>query len=124
MPRILVVDDSELARRLVTDVLTREGHAVADAADGTQALDRLEAEPFDLVITDFMMPGMLGDELVRRMHQRWPELPVVVISSYTDSDLFRTVRALPVARILNKPFADADILGAVRELLAGPPEPR
>lgn len=119
MPRILVVDDSELARRLVADVLAREGHAVADAPDGEQALVRLGQEPFDLVITDFMMPGMLGDELVRRIHQQWPALPVVVISSYTDSDLFRTVRGLPVARILNKPFADADILGAVRELLAG-----
>lgn len=124
MPRILVVDDSELARRLVTDVLAREGHAVTDAPDGAQALERLACEAFDLVITDFMMPGMLGDELVRRIHQGWPELPVVVISSYTDSDLFRAVRALPVARILNKPFADADILGAVRELLAGRPEQR
>ena len=119
MARILVVDDSELARRMVGDLLGREGHTVTDAADGDQALSRIAEDQFDLVITDFMMPGMLGDELIRRIHESSPQMPVVVISSYTDSDLFRVVRGLSVARIINKPFAEADILGAVPELLAG-----
>jgi len=120
MARILVVDDSELARRMLGDILTRHGHEVTGAPDGDSALAFLGETAFELVITDFMMPGMMGDELVRRIHQRWATLPVVVISSYTDSELFRAVRALPVARIINKPFAEADILTAVGELLAGP----
>jgi CheY-like chemotaxis protein len=117
MARILVVDDSELARRMIGDLLTRNGHDVTGAPDGDAALSYMRETTFDLLITDFMMPGMLGDELVRRVHEATPDLPVVVISSYTDSDLFRAVRALPVARIINKPFADADILGAVGDLL-------
>lgn len=115
MARVLVVDDSELSRRMLRDTLTRAGHAVDEAGDGPQALAQIEPGRFDLVITDFMMPGMLGDELVKQIRLTDAGLPVVVISSYTDSDLFKSMRAQEVARVLNKPFADNDVLDAVRE---------
>ena len=120
MARVLVVDDSDLSRRLLADILGRDGHQVTGVEDGEAALQRVAGATFDVVITDFMMPGMLGDELVARLRGLHPELPVVVISSYYDSELFRKVRQLPVARIINKPFSDGEILGAVRELVPRP----
>ena len=121
MARVLVVDGSELSRRLLSDILGKDGHEVTGVEDGEEALTRLAGNPFDLVITDFMMPGMLGDELVQRIRGTTPDVPVMVISSYYDSELFRRVRQLAVARIINKPFSDGEILGAVRELLARRP---
>jgi len=112
---VLIVDDSDLSRRMIRDTLSRAGHTVEEAADGPQALDAVAPGKFDLVITDFMMPGMLGDELVKKLRSTDGELPIVVISSYTDSDLFKSMKAQEVARVLNKPFADNDVLDAVRE---------
>ncbi|MCI0339704.1 MAG: response regulator [Planctomycetales bacterium] len=116
MARVLVVDDSDLSRQLIGDILKRGGHAVTGVEDGEAALKHVEGETFDVIVTDFMMPGMLGDELVKRVRKLKPEMPVVVVSSYYDSDLFRKVRALPVAKIINKPFSDREILGAISDL--------
>lgn len=115
MARVLIVDDSDLSRRMIGDTLKRAGHQVDEAVDGPHALQTIEPGKFDLVITDFMMPGMLGDELVKQIRATDAELPIVVISSYTDSDLFKSMKAQQVARVLNKPFADNDVLDAVAE---------
>ncbi|MHC5020304.1 MAG: response regulator [Planctomycetota bacterium] len=115
MSRVLIVDDSDLSRRMIGDTLRRAGHEVLEAADGPAALQTIQPGELDLVITDFMMPGMLGDELVKKIRATDESLPIVVISSYTDSDLFKSMKAQQVARVLNKPFADNDVLDAVRE---------
>ena len=115
MAHVLVVDDSELSRRMIGDTLGKGGHTHDGAIDGKHALESIEPDKYDLVITDFMMPGMLGDELVKRIRATDAGLPIVVISSYTDSELFKSMKAQEVARVLNKPFADNDVLDAVRE---------
>lgn len=69
MARILLVDDDTVLLTLMCTLLTRMGHEVWQAKDGQQALDQLQAETFDLVITDVMMPGLDGYELTRRLRE-------------------------------------------------------
>src|SRR5438270_2737746 len=78
--RLLVVDDEKDIRELTSTLLADEGYEILTAEDGVQALELLSQFRADLVITDLQMPRMSGFELVKIMHQRFPELPVVVIS--------------------------------------------
>ncbi|HET9820157.1 MAG TPA: response regulator, partial [Rhodanobacteraceae bacterium] len=64
---VLVVDDNEMNRDLLARRLQREGHRVDLAVDGRDALDKLAADPFDLVLLDIMMPGMDGHEVLQRL---------------------------------------------------------
>jgi EAL domain-containing protein (putative c-di-GMP-specific phosphodiesterase class I) len=80
-PRVLVVDDDEIIRRVSTRVLTDEGFEVVQATDGREALAQLERQEFDVVVTDVTMPNMTGLELLRTIRQRDLELPVILLTS-------------------------------------------
>jgi CheY-like chemotaxis protein len=77
----LVVDDEEAVGYVFERYLAIKGYRVSVALDGPQALERFEADTPDLVITDYKMPGMNGDELLRRLRAMRPALPVVLISA-------------------------------------------
>ncbi|GIW71292.1 MAG: acetoacetate metabolism regulatory protein AtoC [Planctomycetota bacterium] len=112
--RVLVVDDEPSMRELLGLVLAREGHAVEAAADGAQALARMaEAEP-DLVIQDLRMPGMPGLELLRRLKDRYPEIPIVVITAFSTWDTTVEAMRLGAYDYLKKPF-DTDVIRNVVE---------
>jgi adenylate cyclase len=70
--RLLVVDDNELNRDMLSRRLGSRGYAVELAEDGERALARLSDQPFDLVLLDVMMPGLSGIDVLRRVRQRWP----------------------------------------------------
>ncbi|MHC4599797.1 MAG: response regulator [Planctomycetota bacterium] len=116
MAQILVVDDSELARNLIGDVLQKAGHLVTLAGGGGEALDLLSAGSFDLMVTDWVMPGMMGEELVSHVKERLPALPVVVITSYYDSELL-SKETLPPDKIVKKPFKNEELLATVERHL-------
>jgi CheY-like chemotaxis protein len=82
MQRILVVDDNELLCRLVCDILRTEGYHAVPATDAGQALEAFEREEFDLLVTDFRMPGMSGLDLARAIRGRNSQFPIIVISAY------------------------------------------
>ena len=107
---ILVVDDSATIRKFVAASLNIKGFRVVTAADGVEALEKMPAERFDLIITDLNMPDMDGFEFIRAL-QETPEysgIPIIVLSSMTDmknKDLALEVGALS---FLEKPLsADA-----------------
>lgn len=83
---VLVVDDEVAVRRLLVRHLTRAGYQVVDCEDGRVALDYLEANPgaVDLALTDLVMPVMSGQELATRISDRWPQLPVLLMSGTPD----------------------------------------
>ncbi|MHC5038550.1 MAG: response regulator [Planctomycetota bacterium] len=116
MARILVVDDSELARSLIGDVLAKEGHTVEVASGGGEALDALASKSFDLLVTDWVMPGMMGEELITRVRDSFPALPVVVITSYYDSELLSKDK-FPPEMVVKKPFKNEDLVRAVEQNL-------
>ncbi|HEX9199895.1 MAG TPA: response regulator [Acidobacteriaceae bacterium] len=81
---ILCVDDEEIPRKLRKLVLEKQGYEVVAAASGREALELLAARHFDLVLTDQMMPGMLGTELTGRIKAIRPSTPVVIISGVNE----------------------------------------
>ncbi len=80
--RILVVDDEEGLRLLYKEELEDEGYSVELAASGQEALDKIEKDSIDLVILDIKMPGMDGVEVLRKVKDRWKDLPVVLCTAY------------------------------------------
>ena len=117
-PRVLVVDDDDGIRRFAARALGQNAYAVETACDGLEALRIVESQPrFDLFIIDVMMPGMRGDELARRLHDRDPEIKVLYFTGYADQ--FFALR--PTLRrnesVLVKPVTMADFLDAVSRRL-------
>lgn len=80
--RVLVVDDEEGIRLLYKEELEEEGYDVELASSGEEALERLEADHIDLVLLDIKMPGMDGIEVLRKVKERWRELPVILCTAY------------------------------------------
>ncbi len=124
--RILVVDDEPLVSNAVRMVLTFAGYEVHLANGGHEALEILKPGDFDLVVTDFNMPAMQGDELALLIKTRWPGLPVLMLTAFAES-----IRTSPnvlanVDVLLGKPFGVAELRSSVARLLAGknsPPHP-
>ena len=102
--RILVVDDEPFVCDAVKMMLAFDGHSVETASSGKAALDLFEKTKFDLVITDFAMPAMKGDELALAIKKRDPQQPVVMITAYAEM-LQSSGTSLPgVDFIISKPF--------------------
>jgi CheY-like chemotaxis protein len=85
VPRILVVDDDAAIRELLRFVLEEEGYEVIEAADGAEGLQRYQAAPTDLVITDLQMPGMDGLELMMALRRMVPTPVLMAISGDLDA---------------------------------------
>ena len=95
MKRILVVEDEEAQRVLLTDELSDAGYKVWTADTGEAALELLEKGQPDLVTLDLQLPGMSGLDLLAILGERWPDLPCIVCTAYGDKKQdFRTWRAL------------------------------
>ena len=109
---VLIVDDEELVRVATAEMIRDLGHEVEEAASGSEAVARLESsKDFDVLVTDYMMPGMDGGALARRVKQAHPQLPVLLITGYTGSA--DDTRHLPR---LAKPFGRAEIAAALAGL--------
>jgi PAS domain S-box-containing protein len=110
--RVLVVEDEEGARRALEEILTMLGYRVTAAASGEEGERLAVAAPPDLLLTDFVLPGIDGGELAQRLVARLPSLPVVVMSGYAEDERMRKGILSGTVRFLQKPF-DVDTLGQV-----------
>ena len=119
---ILVVDDEANIRRTLRGVLSDEGYDVVEAQDGRRALELLEQEPPQLAIVDIWMPEMDGIELVSRMRQQAPEVPVIVISGHGTIDTAVRVIRMGAFDFLEKPFQLDALLRMVDRALGGTAE--
>ena len=115
--RILVVDDEPFVCEAVKMMLAFDGHEVKTANSGTEALLVLENGTFDLVITDFAMPVMKGDELAAAIKARLPKQPVVMITAYAEM-LQSSGEPLPgVDFLISKPFLLENLREAIAKVL-------
>ncbi|GAB1688479.1 PAS domain S-box protein [Krasilnikovia sp. M28-CT-15] len=114
--RVLVVDDDETVRELMVRILDRNGYKPVPAAHPEAALT-LADEPFDLLLTDVLMPQMSGPELAERFKARQPDIPVLFVSGYTDGNA--GVRRATGGILLHKPFTTESLLGSVQDALTG-----
>ena len=114
--KILLVDDDDNLRDLVASALAAHGHIVAEAADGSTALDLLAADMAHIAVIDFAMPGMNGAILATHIADRWPELPILFASGFSDTAAIQRAAGKD-ARIVQKPFRIDELLAAVGDLL-------
>ncbi|BCW94985.1 MAG: response regulator [Fimbriimonadales bacterium] len=117
--RILVVDDEPMVRFLLTRFLEEEGHAVDEAVDGIDALERLKQREYDLLISDVHMPRMCGIDLVRAIRRLGIRLPLIVMDSYPELFSESEVGAEAFA-LLAKPFDLSEVRRVLRELQLQP----
>ncbi len=119
---ILLVEDEELLRAGVQEVLEIQGYRVITAPDGEQALACLAAQTIDLIITDLVMPKMDGVDFVKQLRTIKPDLPVIVVSGSTRNIMQRygidSIQVPGANASLPKPFKSVDLIEQVRQLLA------
>jgi NO-binding membrane sensor protein with MHYT domain/nitrogen-specific signal transduction histidine kinase/CheY-like chemotaxis protein len=115
---ILVVEDEESVRKIVTEQLRSLGYSVRHASNADQALDCLRAARFDLLLTDVMMPGRLnGKGLSEEVERQWPDTRIVFMSGYSENALQHDGQLDGGVRLLAKPHRKADLATIIRSAL-------
>jgi CheY-like chemotaxis protein len=125
IPLILLVEDEELLRAGVQEMLEIQGYEVITAQNGSLALACLSEHPFDLVITDLVMPQMDGIDFVAQLRKINPDVPVIVVSGSTRNIMARygieSIQVPGADASLSKPFKGKDLMSQIQELLESRP---
>jgi len=103
--RILVIDDDALVARVMAEALQSEGNDVVVARGGEEGLRAIEENRPDGVFLDIVMPGMDGIEVLRRIRERDPDLPVIILTGWASDQQINEARQLGVTDVLEKPVA-------------------
>lgn len=112
--RILLVEDERVMRETLRRLFAQDLHTVVEANNGAEALSLFRAGKFDLVVMDFEMPFVKGDELAARIKQVAPSQPILMITAFQQ----RPNKSNPVDKVLNKPFDCARLRETVSSLLS------
>jgi hypothetical protein len=122
MTTILIVEDEDLLREGVQEVLEIHGYVVIGAGDGLEALEWLSETHVDLVVTDLVMPKMDGVDFVAKLRETHPNLPVIVASGSTNSVMarygLRSIEIPGANASITKPFKSKDLILKIEQLLA------
>jgi two-component system cell cycle sensor histidine kinase/response regulator CckA len=112
--RLLVVDDDDGVLKLVCSVLSREGHKVLSAHDGSEALELVQAhgKEIDVLVTDIRMPGLGGHELAKAARDLHPRIGVIYMTGFSEEQFE------PEAVALRKPFRPDVLKGAIQRVIA------
>lgn len=123
MKRILVVDDSRVTRELIKVYLIARDVTLLEAVDGQDALEKVRADPPDLVIADMRMPRLDGAGLCEALRNdpATKRVPVVILTSNGDADTRRRARSAGAREVLHKPIQPQGLLDAVQRALSGTP---
>lgn len=117
MPNILIVDDEQSYRQLLTLVFQEEGHSVRTAMNGRQALAEIEKEPVEVIVSDVKMPDMDGIELLRALRETQPDVGVVLMTAFASVDTAREAFKLGADDFIQKPFDVEELKLIVRKTL-------
>ena len=117
-PKILLAEDDNDMRRFLVKALENAGYEVIDYDNGMSAYRRLREEPFELLLTDIVMPEMDGIELARRATELDPDIKVMFITGFAAVALNPDSQAPKDAKVLSKPFHLRDLVDEVNKLLA------
>jgi len=112
-----VVDDDETVASVVVSYLERAGHTAVHVADGFAALDALADQRPDLVVLDLMLPGIDGLEVCRRLREKWPDLPVVMLTALAEPDDRIAGLELGADDYVTKPFSPRELVLRVESVL-------
>lgn len=121
MTRVLVIDDEELARFTIREILEGANYEVDEAENGRIGIEKQKATPFDLIITDIIMPEKEGVETIIDLKQEYPDLKIIAISGggrTRNLDFLKLSERFGAKKILAKPFTEGQLLEAVNAVLA------
>ena len=121
MATVLVVDDDAMIRDVIRGALERSGHGVVEAAEGSEALERLKEGGIEVMIVDVMMPKKGGIETLMELRRSAPGVKTIVVSGKVDTDsasFKNLIHAFGVGRVFPKPFDLEELCAAVDGLLA------
>jgi two-component system chemotaxis response regulator CheY len=119
--KVLLVDDSGLARRSLRTILEADGFEVVEAVDGMTALERYYLDKPDIVLLDLVMKGMYGLDVLAKLREIDPRARVIVVSADVQSSSHQLVTAAGASGFLNKPVDREALLTVVHSLLEGQP---
>ena len=118
--RVLVVDDEPEIRQMVRELLTRAGYDVTEAADGKLAIEALRKQPFDVVISDILMPEKDGLEVIMFLQRESPLTKCIAMSAPSNRVFLQSAQLLGATRVIEKPFTASELESAVRDLFESP----
>jgi len=120
MARILVIDDEELARFTLREILQAAGHEVTEATNGNEGITLHKVQPFDLIITDIIMPEKEGVETIIELKRDYPDLMIIGISGggrTRNLDFLKLAEQFGAEKVLAKPFTEDELLECVNVCL-------
>lgn len=121
MAKVLLVEDDELVRYALSELLEEAGHQVFARENGFKIIEFIECNPVDIVITDIVMPEVDGIEVLTMMRKTFPELPVVALSGggrISGADYLQMAEVIGAKRTIAKPVKPEVLLDTVAELCA------
>ena len=115
--RVLVVDDESIVLDSCKKVLAMEGIDVVLSASADQALTALGKETFSLILVDFKMPRKDGLSFMKDVKEKWPEVPIIVMSGYATPETIDEVSKTGAAKFIAKPFTPDELIEAIRQVM-------
>ena len=115
--KILIVDDQEIIRELISEILRSDGHNITVAATGVEALLHLNKGQFDLLISDLSMPDMTGSQLASEIRAKGDKTPFILLTGFGDEMLAQGSTPLGVDLVLSKPVTSASLYQAIKKIL-------
>ena len=114
---ILVVEDEEIERKLLSEVLETLAYEVAQAQNGREALDIMSKQKVDLILTDVHMPELNGLELLKRVREMGNNLPVIIMTGFDASEAQKSAEKYNAAALLLKPFRIQELRDILTDVL-------
>lgn len=115
--KILIVDDDDDFRGLLTDVFTQAGYEVTAVNNANTALETFAKGSFDAVVTDHNMPEMTGEDLIKNIRDNEPDIPIILVSGYLNQDLIQNLKNVNT-EIFHKPLNVISLLRKTEEKLS------
>ncbi len=122
--KILIVDDQEIIRELISEILRSDGHDITVAATGVEALLHLNKAQYDLIISDLSMPDMTGSQLASEIRAKGNKIPFILLTGFGDEMLAQGSTPPGVDLVLSKPVTSASLYQAIKKILPNEPEAR
>jgi CheY-like chemotaxis protein len=121
--KVLVVDRVKNSREAMTEIFTEAGYAVTSASSGSETIEKLTRDSYDLIFCDFDMPRRAGPEMVRMARALNRQAKIIVISSSDGPSVRMRVKKEGAFELLNKPLRRVSLLQVARKALEAPPTP-
>jgi DNA-binding NtrC family response regulator len=116
--KVLIIDDDQTLLDALKTILRAAGYEIVSAPSGEAGLKALSDAPVDLVLLDLRLPGMQGPEVLQKIREASPHLPVIIITAYCQEEMRREIERLGVVAVICKPFAPEVMLSLIMETLA------